>query len=388
MTSLSSGLDTCTPAWLFYVFTCSGIIVAIAVTTWIEEILEVESSALARKPFKKPDLKLNRLPQLLLEGPSLNDDVQVPSFNAEKDKQTTYYDDNEANSVSESDEEVVNEDETVNMQEFCQNIDKDVEWVRRSKGNLEVPTQMDVEEGYDLDDFDMDIDCDNDIETSRKRKKGLRALRRESKNKCDHFFVGKEFADKKQATTLVTSQVVATRRQLYVWKNDNGRVRAVCKGKCPVFTNLIRPNASGLIKALKEQLKKKYQVGTSICEVKRERAKTIMKFKRDFSEQYSSLRDYVLELQRTNKDTTMKIDLERDYNPSEITRHFKRIYVCIGALNRGFKEGLRDLLGLDGCFMKGQYPSQLLIAIRIDANHGIYPLAYAIVETENTSSWS
>ncbi|GKC96476.1 mutator type transposase [Tanacetum coccineum] len=55
---------------------------------------------------------------------------------------------------------------------------------------------------------------------------------------------------------------------------------------------------------------------------------------------------------------------------------------------RGFKEGLRDLLGLDGCFIKGQYPGQLLTAVGIDANHGIYPLAYAIVESENQHSWS
>nr|GEX02584.1 transposase, mutator type [Tanacetum cinerariifolium] len=118
----------------------------------LEEIVEVESSASARKPFKKPSLKLNR-------------------------KQTTdYNDDNEAESVSKSDKEAVNEDKTVSksdesddsqdtdfifdednlinevdidMQEFYQNTNKDVEWVRRSKGNLEVPTQMDVEEGYD-----------------------------------------------------------------------------------------------------------------------------------------------------------------------------------------------------------------------------------------------
>ncbi|GJR26353.1 hypothetical protein Tco_1102585 [Tanacetum coccineum] len=124
--------------------------------------------------------------------------------------------------------------------------------------------------------------------------------------------------------------------------------------------DIVKPNPNIIVKALKEQLQKKYQVGISICEVKRARAKSIMKFKGDFSEQYSSLRDYVLELQRTNEDTTMKIDIERDYNPSEITRHFKRIY----------------------------YPSQLLTAVGIDANHGIYPLAYAIVEMENTSSWS
>ncbi|GKE27498.1 hypothetical protein Tco_1442882 [Tanacetum coccineum] len=163
----------------------------------LEEIDDdVESNDLARKPFKKPGLKVNRLPQLLLEG---------PSFNAEKEKETTDYvvsksneeDVNEDENGSESNEEVANEDETgsessesddsedsdyivdednvinevdVDMQEFYQNIDKDVEWVGPSKGNVEVPTQVDVEVGFDLDD---------------------------------------------------------------VWKNDKRKVRAVCRGKCP-----------------------------------------------------------------------------------------------------------------------------------------------------------
>ncbi|GKB85587.1 hypothetical protein Tco_0957859 [Tanacetum coccineum] len=105
---------------------------------------------------------------------------------------------------------------------------------------------MDVEEGYDLDDFDMDIDCVGDVEFSKERKKGLRALSKESKNKVGHFYVRQEFADKKEATALVTSQAVATKRQLYVWKNDKVRVRAVCRGKCLENTNSVGPNASGL----------------------------------------------------------------------------------------------------------------------------------------------
>ncbi|GKE43246.1 mutator type transposase, partial [Tanacetum coccineum] len=117
-----------------------------------------------------------------------------------------------------------------------------------------------------------------------------------------------------------------------------------------------------------EHLQKKYQVGISIGKVKRARAVSIMKVKGNFSEQYSLLMDYVLEPQRTNEDTTMKIDLEREYNLR-------------------FKEWLRDLLGLDGCFIKAQYPGQRLTAVGIDANHGIYPVAYAIMETKNTSSW-
>nr|GEV54027.1 hypothetical protein [Tanacetum cinerariifolium] len=66
----------------------------------LKEIVDVESSALARKPFKKLGLKVNRLPQLLLEGPNLNDDVEVPSFNAEKEKETIEHDINCTNPES------------------------------------------------------------------------------------------------------------------------------------------------------------------------------------------------------------------------------------------------------------------------------------------------
>nr|GEV05719.1 transposase, MuDR [Tanacetum cinerariifolium] len=46
-----------------------------------------------------------------------------------------------------------------------------------------------------------------------------------------------------------------------------------------------------------------------------------------------------------------------------------------GPLKKGYKVRMRDLLRLDGCFMKGQYPGQLLVVIGVDANHGTYPLA-------------
>ncbi|GJS14016.1 crooked neck-like protein 1 [Tanacetum coccineum] len=53
----------------------------------------------------------------------------------------------------------------------------------------------------------------------------------------------------------------------------------------------------------------------------------------------------------------------------------------------GFRACRRDLLGLDGAFMKGQFPGQVLIAVGLDSNNGIYPLAYALVEAESKSSW-
>ncbi|GJT74390.1 putative transposase, mutator type, MULE transposase domain protein [Tanacetum coccineum] len=47
----------------------------------------------------------------------------------------------------------------------------------------------------------------------------------------------------------------------------------------------------------------------------------------------------------------------------------------------------RDLLGLDGAFIKGTLPGQVLAAVGLDLNNQIYPLSYALVEAKSKSSW-
>ncbi|XP_022033091.2 uncharacterized protein LOC110934216 [Helianthus annuus] len=46
------------------------------------------------------------------------------------------------------------------------------------------------------------------------------------------------------------------------------------------------------------------------------------------------------------------------------------------------------MLGLDGAFIKGPYPGQVLSAVGVDPNNGIYPVSYAIVEAETLDSWT
>nr|GFB84793.1 hypothetical protein [Tanacetum cinerariifolium] len=94
------------------------------------------------------------------------------------------------------------------------------------------------------------------------------------------------------------------------------------------------------------------------------------------------LKDYVVELQATNPNTTVKIVVERNTDPSLPARVFLRIYVCLGALKLGFRACRRELLGLDGAFMKGPFSGQALAAVRLYSNNGMYPLAYALVEAE------
>ncbi|CAI9265013.1 unnamed protein product [Lactuca saligna] len=149
----------------------------------------------------------------------------------------------------------------------------------------------------------------------------------------------------------------------------------------------IEANPGLPVRALQEQLQSTY--GVSISEEKAFRAKALAtkNVAGDYVKQYAALRDYVLELQKTNEGTTVKIDVVSEPVVSSPTRQFRRIYVCLGPLKKGFKAGLREFLGLDGAFMKGPFPGQILSAVGVDSNNGTYPLAYVVAESENTSSW-
>ncbi|GMI64947.1 hypothetical protein HRI_000164000 [Hibiscus trionum] len=52
------------------------------------------------------------------------------------------------------------------------------------------------------------------------------------------------------------------------------------------------------------------------------------------------------------------------------------------------KKNVGQFLGLDGCFLKGQFKSDLLSAVGRDSNNQMYLVQWAIVEVECTDSWA
>ncbi|XP_021991933.1 uncharacterized protein LOC110888730 [Helianthus annuus] len=150
----------------------------------------------------------------------------------------------------------------------------------------------------------------------------------------------------------------------------------------------IEENPEIPVKAVQEQFQRRFSVG--ISRMKAYRAKFIAKkhVEGDYAKQYTLLRDYANELIQQNPGTTVKIEVDANPDPGNNTRQFRRIYVCLAALKQGLKAIGRDFLVLDGAFMKGPFPGQLLSAVGVDCNNGIYPVAYAIVESENKESWT
>ncbi|XP_072094105.1 uncharacterized protein [Arachis hypogaea] len=95
--------------------------------------------------------------------------------------------------------------------------------------------------------------------------------------------------------------------------------------------------------------------------------------------QYSKLREYLVELLRSNPGSHTILDVTPIFQSPPL---FSKLYICSEACKKGFKAGYRKLIGLDGCFLKGYFGGELLSAVDQDANNHFYVIAYAIMDSE------
>ena len=100
------------------------------------------------------------------------------------------------------------------------------------------------------------------------------------------------------------------------------------------------------------------KVNVNFTRCKRARKLVNEKLVGNYKKEFALLRDYGDELLDKNRGSTVKLSVDKVTPDSP--PHFKRFYVCFDALEKGWKKGCRPILGLDGCFLKGPYKSELL----------------------------
>ncbi|CAI9261810.1 unnamed protein product [Lactuca saligna] len=309
----------------------------------------------------------------------------------------------------------------VDMKDFYMSVDLEAEFMEKRVTNpMHNDSGEDPKDPEDLDVIDNDrwdsMDEGSDME--RKRRVLLKELGKETR--CSQgeihkvtFRIGQKYKSKKELKEKIQLHALETRRNIFFKKNDKTRLRALCKGTvafnegdvgeptpCPWVIQGSRSNKDGswMIKTYNHEHRclhtRKVRSATAkfigkqiMDQIFRAKSNAKKQVQGDYRKQYEVLRDYILELQSTNPDTTVKLEFESEPNSNATSRRFKRIYVCMGGMKKGFRACLRDFLGFDGAFMKGPFLGQILTAVGVDSNNGIYPLAYAIVESENTQSW-
>ncbi|KAI9200103.1 hypothetical protein LWI28_002785 [Acer negundo] len=75
-------------------------------------------------------------------------------------------------------------------------------------------------------------------------------------------------------------------------------------------------------------------------------------------------------------------------NVVSVNLTFFRFYLSFKACKIGFKNGCRLLIGVDGCYLTGQFGGVLLSATALDGDSGIVPIALCICEFETSESWT
>ncbi|CAI0448802.1 unnamed protein product, partial [Linum tenue] len=132
-------------------------------------------------------------------------------------------------------------------------------------------------------------------------------------------------------------------------------------------------------KLLKQIVKEDYREEIGDMKAWRIKKTAIEKVCGSIRDQYESLYHYAAELRRSNPNSTVVVEQREQV--------FNRMYVCFEASMKGFRAGCRQVICIDGCFLKHDYGGQLLSAVGIDANEQYFPIAFAYVEVENKDNW-
>ncbi|KAK2654206.1 hypothetical protein Ddye_014062 [Dipteronia dyeriana] len=236
------------------------------------------------------------------------------------------------------------------------------------------------------------------------------------------FKLGMEFSSVAMFRKANKAHSVKYRRIVKFKKNDPNRIRVICQDegcKWFVFASWLNDNKTFKIKSLlddhtcamsfknkcvsskfivekylgqwrvnpdwnfarmAEQLQNDTKVDASKWQYYRARSAVREMIQGSVKEQYSKLREYYTEIKRMNPESLVIIKCS--ISPGCANLMFQRLYMCLGALKKGWKEGCRPILGLDGCFIKGHHVGQFLTAIRVDPNNQMYHVAYTLVESE------
>ena len=241
------------------------------------------------------------------------------------------------------------------------------------------------------------------------------------------FHVGMKFESASQFTTSVKNYAIWNDFNIRFLRSGGKKVEVVCDKHCPrrIYASLDDMKEALVIKSLNDdhrgsrtprnrqatstwiannflekfwmnqnwkveeimrEINEKFGIIVSRQTCYKARCVARKKLQGSLNDHFHLLPSYVAELNKVNRNSTFELVLDRD-TPDGLIR-FRRLYICFDSLARGFLEGCRKVIGLDGCFLKTKTKGKLLSGVWKDGNNQMFPIAWAVVEWENQTSWT
>ncbi|XP_021728268.1 uncharacterized protein LOC110695318 [Chenopodium quinoa] len=101
-------------------------------------------------------------------------------------------------------------------------------------------------------------------------------------------------------------------------------------------------------------------------------------------EHYKKVKGYLAALESCSPGSHSELVIVMPKQPPPI---FQRLFICFDGLAKGWIEGCRKVLAIDGCFLKTFLGGQLFCDVGRDSNDQMFPVAWAVTEGENSLSW-
>ena len=114
----------------------------------------------------------------------------------------------------------------------------------------------------------------------------------------------------------------------------------------------------------------------------RERARTYIHG--DHARGYKDLFQYAAVILKYDPGAICKVLCDAVTRPEKML--FQRFFMAFLAQRNALHNGCRSYIGLDRCHLKSKYGGVLLVAVSMDANNRMVPLAIAVCEIENTET--
>ncbi|XP_020411286.1 uncharacterized protein LOC18790256 [Prunus persica] len=133
------------------------------------------------------------------------------------------------------------------------------------------------------------------------------------------------------------------------------------------FCDKMRRNPNWTVGQLQDEVREHYAMNVTPNQVYRAKQMAKKVIQGSYKEQFERLRDYAEQIKKTNPGSTVVIKIELAGDDAL----FERIYICLAGSKKGFLEGCRHVVGVDGCHLKGPCSGQILTSIGVDGNNDL-----------------
>ncbi|XP_057723475.1 uncharacterized protein LOC130939381 [Arachis stenosperma] len=158
---------------------------------------------------------------------------------------------------------------------------------------------------------------------------------------------------------------------------------------CQHIFSMVHADATICVKVLQGSVESAYGYKVSYKKVWHAKQKAIARIYSDWDESYDQLRRYLNALQAFIPGTIVDLETRPYYVGNRLDREsvmFHQVFWSFPSCVEAFRH-CKPLVSVDGTHLYGKYAGTLLMGIEQDGNNNILPVAFALVERENTDSW-